>query len=145
MWREVLEETERVIQYYRSRKAEGRPVDPGYLMDALTLKSKVVNDMPTYPTVQLYADSLLAYANLTWQDVQAVPVSGFAAGQTAVLQGAVDIAAVSGQSAAAYELKSSVHGIRQRSRPVPAQAVIRSAPAVTSASSDRHETVILRR
>jgi len=75
------------------------------------LKGKRVASYPTYPTVQLYMDSFLAYANLTWDDVKATPVSGFAAGQTAVLEGAVDIAAVSGQSAAAHEIAASSHGI----------------------------------
>lgn len=75
------------------------------------LKGKRVASYPTYPAVQLYMDAFLAYANLTWDDVKATPVGGFTAGQTAVLEGAVDIAAVSGQSATAHEIEASVHGI----------------------------------
>jgi len=75
------------------------------------LKGKWVASYPTYPSVQLYMDAFLAYANLTWDDVKAIPMGSFGAGQAAILQGAVDAAVVSGQSAAAHEIKASAHGI----------------------------------
>lgn len=75
------------------------------------IKGRRVASFPTYPSVQTYMDALLAYANLTWDDVKATPVSSFPAGQRAVIEGAVDCAPVSGQSAAAYELEASTHGI----------------------------------
>jgi len=75
------------------------------------IKGKRIATYPTYPMVQLYMDAIMAYANLTWDDVKPTPVSSFGAGQRAVIEGAVHAAAVSGQSAAAYELEASVHGI----------------------------------
>jgi TRAP transporter TAXI family solute receptor len=75
------------------------------------IKGKRICSYPTYPQKQLDIEAILAYANLTWDDVKAIPVSGFPAGQAAVLEGAVDCCIVSGQAAAAYELESSVHGI----------------------------------
>ena len=75
------------------------------------IKGKRIASYPTYPSVQKYMDALIAYANLTWDDVKAIPVSSFPAGQRAVIEGAVDCAPVSGQSAAAYELEASIHGI----------------------------------
>ena len=75
------------------------------------LKGKRVATYPTYPVVHLYMESAMAYADLSWDDVIPTPVSSFPAGQKAVIEGAVDVAAVSGQSAAAYELQASIHGI----------------------------------
>jgi len=75
------------------------------------IKGKRLCSYPTYPQKQADVDAILAYANLTWDDVKAVPVSGFPAGQRAVLEGAVDCCIVSGQAAAAYELEASIHGI----------------------------------
>jgi hypothetical protein len=61
--------------------------------------------------VDMYMLAALAYAGYTEDDVINTPVSSFAAGQRALLEGAVDVAAVSGQSAAAYEIEASAHGI----------------------------------
>lgn len=66
---------------------------------------------PTYPIVDHYMKAALAYAGLSEDDVKSTSVSSFAAGQRALIEGAVDIAPVSGQSAAAYELEASIHGI----------------------------------
>ena len=81
------------------------------------IKGRKVCSYPTYPTMQMEMDAILAYANLTWDDVDAIPVSSFPAGQRAVLEGAVDCCMVSGQSAVAYELQASVHGIRWTEMP----------------------------
>jgi len=75
------------------------------------LKGKRVASYPTYPIVQLYMDAILAYANLTWDDVVATPVASFAAGQRAVLEGAADVTVVSGTSGTAYEIEASIHGL----------------------------------
>lgn len=97
---------------------DGGPIDQGLATRAdsgiktiADIKGKRVATFPTYPMVHLYMQASLAYANLTWDQVKPTPVSSFAAGQRAVIEGAVDVAPVSGQSAAAYELQASVHGI----------------------------------
>ena len=74
------------------------------------LIGKRVASYPTYPLVQLYMDSKLAYFDLTYKDVIATPVSSFGAGQSAVLEGACD-AAIFSNSAVAQELAASIHGI----------------------------------
>ena len=75
------------------------------------LRGKRIATYPTYPMVHRYMEAAMAYANLTWKDVIPTPVSGFPAGQKALIEGAVDVAALSGQAADAYELQASVHGL----------------------------------
>jgi TRAP transporter TAXI family solute receptor len=75
------------------------------------LKGKKVAAYKTYPAVQVMMNGLLAYANLTWDDVVRVEVGGFASGQDAVVTGAVDAAVMSALSSKAFELASSIHGL----------------------------------
>ena len=81
------------------------------------MRGKRVATYPTSPTNQLYVDAVLAYANLKWEDVIPSPVSSFPAGQRALIEGAVDAVPFSGQSAPAYELEASLHGIHWLSMP----------------------------
>ena len=56
-------------------------------------------------------DAIMAYADLSWDDVVETPVGSYGAGQKAVLEGAADVAVVSGTSGTAYEIESSIHGL----------------------------------
>jgi hypothetical protein len=77
----------------------------------LDLRGKKVAEYPTYPTVQMYMDAVMAFSGLSWDEVEATPISSYAAGQTAIVEGAVDTAVMSGTSATAFELEASIHGI----------------------------------
>ncbi len=58
-----------------------------------------------------YTSSHPSYVTLSWNNVKAVPVSGFDEGQDAVLTGAVDVGIVSANSGTAFEIASSIHGL----------------------------------
>ncbi len=75
------------------------------------IKGKKYPTYPGYPMVNQYAEAILAFANLTWNDVVATPVANYAAGMTAVLQGAVDIAFFGATTPNAQELAASAYGI----------------------------------
>lgn len=59
----------------------------------------------------LYHGSLLAFCNLTWEDVKKVQVSGFGAMMKALPEGKVDLIMTSSTAPVCYELDSSPSGI----------------------------------
>jgi TRAP transporter TAXI family solute receptor len=76
------------------------------------IRGKKVASYPTYPIIELYMDAVYAYANIKRSEVKLTPVSDFRAGQLALIDGSVDVALMSGLTADAYELESSIHGLR---------------------------------
>jgi TRAP transporter TAXI family solute receptor len=58
-----------------------------------------------------YHEAWLAFANLTWDDVEKVQIAGFGAMLRAVIDGKIDIAIGAVTTPAAYELESSPYGI----------------------------------
>ncbi|MEW6142543.1 MAG: TAXI family TRAP transporter solute-binding subunit [Chloroflexota bacterium] len=75
------------------------------------LKGKKVASYDTYPAAQVIMEGALAWGNLTWNDVNRVPVAGYAQGQDALLKGQVDAAIVSSTAAQAQEMAASTRGI----------------------------------
>jgi len=78
-----------------------------------------VAQVPADDSDNISYDALFAYskanpdvADLSWDKLKPVKVSGFAAGQSALLSGAVEVAIMSATSATAQELASSMSGIR---------------------------------
>lgn len=75
------------------------------------IKGKKVANYPGYPGMNMNMEGLLAYANLTWDDVKKIPVGGFVPGMVAVIEGSVDVAFAPSSSKPAIELAASPHGI----------------------------------
>lgn len=82
------------------------------IMTLQDLRGKRVATYPNYPVVQAYMDAAMAFAGISWSEVKQIPISSYAAGQTAILEGAVDAAVLSGESAAAQDIAASVRGLR---------------------------------
>jgi TRAP transporter TAXI family solute receptor len=76
------------------------------------LKGQRVAYYPGSPGFMLAVRSYLSFANLTYDDVVKVPVSGYAAGLEAVLTGQADAAYVGTAAPKAAEIEASRHGIR---------------------------------
>jgi len=79
------------------------------------LKGKRIGVVPGHPMFEKDPWSshaaVLAFANLTWNDVKAVPVSSSTAGWKAILEGAADSMLLSTSASKAYEIAASKHGI----------------------------------
>lgn len=75
------------------------------------LKGKRVAAYPGYPGMHMNMEALLAYADLTWDDVKKTPVGGFGPGMAAVIEGSVDVAYAPAAGKPAIELAASPHGI----------------------------------
>ena len=79
------------------------------------LKGKRIAVVPGHPMFEKHKWSshaaVLAFANLTWDEVKAVPVTSSTAGFKAVLEGAADSMLLSTSASKAYELAASRHGI----------------------------------
>lgn len=58
-----------------------------------------------------FHEGLLAFGNLTWNDVQKVQVSGFGAMLKALVDGKIDVAMAAITVPPAYELQASPHGV----------------------------------
>jgi hypothetical protein len=58
-----------------------------------------------------YMTPALAYANLSWDDVKAIPTESFASAINAVIDGSIDAAPASTTMPATFELAASIHGI----------------------------------
>lgn len=76
------------------------------------LKGKRVAYYPGSPGFRLAVRSYLSFANLTYDDVIKVPVSGYGAGLVAVLTGQADAAYCGTAAPKAAEIAASRHGIR---------------------------------
>lgn len=76
------------------------------------LKGKRVAWVVGSPSLNQNITALLAFANLTWNDVQKVEFGGFGASMTGLINNQVDAAFASTISGNAYQLASSPRGIQ---------------------------------
>ncbi len=67
----------------------------------------------------VYHEEILAFANLTWEDVKKVQVPGYGGMLKALIDGAIDVAMPQSTSPQMYELASSIGGVRYI--PLPAE------------------------
>ena len=81
------------------------------------LKGKRVPDIKGNPTVMREIEAILAFGNLTFNDVRKIPVSGFGAAMQAVLDGDVDTSMASIFSSKVKELCSGPHGCKFMAMP----------------------------
>lgn len=70
------------------------------------------SDLMSYDALFAYSAANPDVKDLSWDNVKPVKVSGFAAGQSALLSGAVEVAIMSATSSTAQELAASMSGIR---------------------------------
>lgn len=76
------------------------------------LKGKRVAWVAGAPSLNQNITALLAFANLTWNDVQKVEFGGFGAAMTAMINNQVDAAFASSISGPLFQLQSSPRGIQ---------------------------------
>jgi hypothetical protein len=74
------------------------------------LKGKRVPWIPG-SVFNLFHETLLVFANLTWNDVTKVQISGFGAMLRALVDGKIDVAMAAITVPPAYELQASPHGV----------------------------------
>ena len=84
--------------------------DSGILVPS-DLRGKKVPYYVGYTSQILAISGLLSYGNLTWDDVEKVPVSGYMSGYSGVLDGSLDVASMACESSKAYEIDASLHGV----------------------------------
>ena len=75
------------------------------------LKGKRMAWVVGNPSLNVKATGILAFANLTWNDVQKVEFPSYSESLKALIQGNVDAAAASPTASILYELESSARGI----------------------------------
>ncbi len=75
------------------------------------LKGKRIAWVIGSPTIYVKAEAFLAFAGLTWNDVQKVEMPAFAASLKGLIEGKVDASVSSPLNAPLYELESSPKGI----------------------------------
>jgi len=75
------------------------------------LKGKRLAWVVGNPSLNVKATGILAFANLTWNDVQKVDFPSYSESLKALIQGNVDAAAASPTASILYELESSAKGI----------------------------------
>ncbi len=75
------------------------------------LKGKRVSWVIGNPSLNVKMTAILAFAKLTWQDVQKIEFPGYAPSLTALIQGNVDAAVGSTTASVLYELERSKKGI----------------------------------
>lgn len=76
------------------------------------IKGKRVPYVPGAPTLYVKTEALLAFANLTWNDVQKVELPSYAASLKALLENKVDVTASIPTASVMYEIASSPRGIK---------------------------------
>ncbi|MFC1917710.1 TAXI family TRAP transporter solute-binding subunit [Chloroflexota bacterium] len=103
----------------------GGALDQGYATRANSgiktwadLKGKKLAQYPKDTPDEMMQDAIFAYLkahpdypDLTWADVEPVPVAGFGEGQDSIISGASDMAKASAGSSGAQELAASINGI----------------------------------
>lgn len=82
------------------------------------LKGRRVAKIQAHPSTNFKIEGVLAFAGLTWDDVEAVEVPGYSQGLQAVLDGAVDVAGAVVGASILREIEASPAGIAWL--PVPA-------------------------
>lgn len=75
------------------------------------LKGKRVAYVPGAPTLYVKTEAMLAFAGLTWDDVQKVELPSYAASGKALIEDKVDAAAFLPTASVMYELQASPMGI----------------------------------
>lgn len=75
------------------------------------LKGKRVAWVRGSPALQLAAQSLLSFANLSWDDVQKVEVGGWAASINGIIDGDIDAAITASQSTFMLKMDASPRGV----------------------------------
>jgi TRAP transporter TAXI family solute receptor len=85
------------------------------------MKGKKIIQIKGFPGMNLYYNGLMAYANLTWDDVKKIWVPSYGAGMKAILEGKADVAYAGTSSPGVLELEASPYGIRWL--PMPAEDI----------------------
>ena len=75
------------------------------------LKGKKIPWIPGAPAVNVGNTAFLAFANLTWNDVEKVPVGSWGTATGGLIDGKVDAMFMTGTSAKMYELEASPRGL----------------------------------
>lgn len=75
------------------------------------LKGKRVSWVISSPTLNVKATGILAFANLTWQDVERIEFPGYAPSLKGLIQGTVDASVGSTSASILYELEQSKNGV----------------------------------
>jgi TRAP transporter TAXI family solute receptor len=75
------------------------------------LKGKRISWIPGAPTLNVKADALLAFAGLTWDDVERVEFSSYGASLKALIEGKTDASLTVTSASIMYELESSPKGL----------------------------------
>lgn len=78
---------------------------------AKDLKGKRVSTFPSR-ALTLISEQALAYAGLTWDDVQAIKVPSYATAIRMVMEGKLDATHINPTASLAYEMAAKPHGIR---------------------------------
>jgi TRAP transporter TAXI family solute receptor len=82
------------------------------IMTWADLKGKRLAYVEGYPAVNQHSEATLAFAGLTWDDVERVEFTGFGAQGRGVIDDLVDAATCSTASSYVYELADSARGLR---------------------------------
>ncbi len=75
------------------------------------LKGKRVSYIPGAPTLNVKMDAFLAFAGLTWKDVQKVEFPSYASSLKALIEGKTDASVTVATAAIMYELETSARGL----------------------------------
>ncbi len=100
-----LRQVWRGLSLYLSMLTRG---DSG-LMYPKDMKGKRIPKVPGWPAGMLTIEGCMAYANLTWDDVQAVPMSGYVDQLKGVIQGKVDVCYAATVTPTVKELEAGPH------------------------------------
>ncbi|MEW5913942.1 MAG: TAXI family TRAP transporter solute-binding subunit [Thermodesulfobacteriota bacterium] len=75
------------------------------------LKGKRVSYIPGAPTLNVKMDAFLAFAGLTWKDVQRVEFPSYASSLKALIEGKTDASVTVATAAIMYELETAARGL----------------------------------
>ncbi|NKX74751.1 TAXI family TRAP transporter solute-binding subunit, partial [Rhodobacteraceae bacterium R_SAG3] len=75
------------------------------------IRGKRVPRIKANPSINIKVEAMLAFAGLTWDDVEVVEVPSYGAALKAVVDGQADVAGSTPTAATLYELESSPRGI----------------------------------
>jgi len=76
------------------------------------IKGKRLVSFPGVPSTQLNMTAILAYANLTWDDVEALPVSSYPEACQALIEGRVDVTMGASTAGYMYDVAGCPQGLR---------------------------------
>ena len=78
---------------------------------AADLKGKKIGITPGIPDIEVQAEGTLAFANLTWDDVEVIDSGSYGALRQMILDGSVDAAFISSISKEALQMEASPRGV----------------------------------